>query len=103
MMVHRIAHLDHRQADHGQAASQRRLHHRDRMGDVMGAGDLTQRGDQAKAREGQIEGALWEKRGFVDAKLTISPVLPDDPYQCVRYKQGFYSGQAKLMVAEVHA
>lgn len=53
--------------------------------------------------ERQIEGALWEKRGFVDAKLTISPVLPDDPYQCVRYKQGFYSGQAKLMVAEVHA
>jgi hypothetical protein len=46
----------------------------------------------------QIEGALWERRGCSDARTVLAPVLPDDPYFAMRYKQGLNAGQVKLMV-----
>lgn len=51
----------------------------------------------------QVDGAIWERRGFVDAKILTSPVLPDGEYEATRYKQGYYAGQIKLMLEQVTA
>lgn len=51
----------------------------------------------------QIEGAIWERRGFGDARSVMAPVLPDDPYHAMRYRKGLLDGQVKLMLEEVSA
>lgn len=48
----------------------------------------------------QIEGAIWERRGFGDARSVMATVVPDDPYHAMRYKEGFAVGQVKLMLEE---
>ena len=45
----------------------------------------------------QIEVAIWERRGFTDAKSVMVVVPPDDPYYAMRYKEGLAAGQVKLM------
>jgi hypothetical protein len=45
----------------------------------------------------QIEGAIWERRGFGDARSVMAVVPPDNPYHAMRYKQGLAEGQIKLM------